>query len=59
MTYTTSNGVKIFITGGSGMLGRVLVKHFRDVIAPSQEEFDLLKPSTHFQDAMSLFIAPP
>ena len=36
--------MKIFITGGSGMLGKVLVKHFDDVVAPSQEEFDLLKP---------------
>ncbi len=40
--------MKTFITGGSGMLGRVLVRHFDNVIAPSQEEFDLLKQIPEF-----------
>ena len=39
---------KVFITGGSGMLGQVLVKHFDDVVAPSQDEFDLLKQAPEF-----------
>src|SRR3989344_22850 len=40
--------MKIFITGGSGMLGKVLVKHFDDVVAPSQDEFDILKQAPEF-----------
>ena len=30
------------------MLGQVLVKHFDDVVAPSQDEFDLLKQAPEF-----------
>ena len=39
---------QILLTGGTGSLGKAIVKsgHFRDVLSPSREILDILKPET-------------